>query len=94
VEDTVFLSFVDPLLVQRRLGDQAVGSTEVARLLRHRAIPAGMRVFLDEGSMRPVEPLCSWFRQVAYEDKSAKTLREYAYIIESGRRARFTPART
>jgi hypothetical protein len=77
----VFLSFVDPLRVQRYLGDRAVGPTEVARLLRHRAIPAGMPVFLDESSMRPVEPLCSWFRHLAYEDKSAKTLREYAYII-------------
>ena len=54
----MFLSFVDPLLVQRHLGDQAVGPAEVARLLRHRAIPAGMPVFLDESSMRPVEPLC------------------------------------
>jgi site-specific recombinase XerD len=77
----VFLSFVDPLLVRRHLGDQAVGRTEVARLLRHRAIPAGTPVFLDETSMRPVEPLCSWFRHLAYEDKSAKTLREYAYIV-------------
>jgi hypothetical protein len=90
----VFLSFVDPLLVQRHLGDQAVGSTEVARLLRHRAIPAGMPVFLDEGSMRPAEAVVLLVRHVAYEDKFAKTLREYAYIIESGRRARFTPART
>jgi hypothetical protein len=77
----VFLSFVDPLLVQRHLGDRAVGPAEVARLSRHRAIPAGMPVFLDESSMRPVEPLCSWFRHLAYEDKSAKTLREYAYIV-------------
>ncbi|WP_255433437.1 site-specific integrase [Amycolatopsis sp. WAC 01375] len=31
--------------------------------------------------MLPVEPLCSWFRHLAYENKSAKTLREYAYIV-------------
>jgi len=38
-------------------------------------------VFLDETSMRPVEPLCSWFRHLAYEDKDTKTLRDYAYIV-------------
>ena len=31
--------------------------------------------------MRPIEPLCSWFRHLAYDDKDAKTLREYAYIV-------------
>ena len=77
----MFLSFVDPVIVGRDLGDHAVGSAEVVRLLRHRAIPAGMPVFLGEDSMLPVEPLCSWFRHLAYEDKSVKTLREYAYIV-------------
>jgi hypothetical protein len=52
----VFLSFVDPLLVQRHLGDRAVGSTEVARLLRHRAIPAGMPVLLDESRTQNSSP--------------------------------------
>ncbi|MEV0712714.1 tyrosine-type recombinase/integrase [Nocardia aurea] len=49
--------------------------------LEFRAVPAGMPVFLDEDTMWPVEPLCSWFRHLAYEDKDAKTLREYAYIV-------------
>ncbi|WP_186275182.1 site-specific integrase [Mycobacterium kubicae] len=31
--------------------------------------------------MRPIEPLCSWFRHLVYEDKDSKTLREYAYIV-------------
>jgi Phage integrase, N-terminal SAM-like domain len=77
----VFLSFVDSALVRRDLGDQVVDSDRVAWLLTYRAIPDGMPVFLDEVSMRPVEPLCSWFRHLAYEDKSAKTLREYAYVV-------------
>ena len=50
-------------------------------LLEFRAIPAGTPVFLDEHTMRPIEPLCSWFRHLAYEDKDAKTMREYAYIV-------------
>ncbi|TCO55717.1 hypothetical protein EV192_107139 [Actinocrispum wychmicini] len=31
--------------------------------------------------MRPVEPLCSWFRHPVDDNKDAKTLREYAYIV-------------
>jgi hypothetical protein len=77
----VFLSFVSPALVNSHLGDQTVSAAEVNRMLAYRAIPAGTLVFLDEASMRPVEPLCSWFRQLVYEEKDAKTLREYAYVV-------------
>ncbi|MBF6221810.1 hypothetical protein IU479_27320 [Nocardia abscessus] len=77
----MFVSFVNPTLVLRHSGDQIVAPAEVNRLLTYRAIPAGTPVFLDETSMRPVEPLCSWFRHLAYEDKDTKTLREYAYIV-------------
>ena len=76
----MFLSFVDPALVSTHLGSQAVTAEEVVRLLQFRAIPAGTPVFLDEQTMRPVEPLCSWFRHLAYEDKDVKTLREYSYV--------------
>jgi hypothetical protein len=77
----VFLSFVDPALVRKHLGDQVVDPADVVRLLEFRAIPAGTPVFLDESTMRPVEPLCSWFRHLVYEEKDAKTLREYAYMV-------------
>ena len=76
----MFLSFVDPALVSTHLGSQAVTAEEVVRLLQFRAIPAGTPVFLDEQTMRPVQPLCSWFRHLAYEDKDVKTLREYSYV--------------
>ena len=76
----MFLSFVEPSLVRRHLDGQVVAAGEIIELLEFRAIPAGTPVFLDEHTMRPIEPLCSWFRQLAYEDKDAKTLREYAYI--------------
>jgi hypothetical protein len=69
----VFLSFVDPKLVQRYLGDQVVAPAEVNRLLAHRAVKAGTPVLLDEVSMRPVEPLCSWFRHLVYDGKDVKT---------------------
>jgi hypothetical protein len=74
----LFLAFVDPASVRKHLGAQVVDSV---RLLEYRAIPAGTPVFLDEGTMLPIEPLCSWFRHLAYDDKHAKTLREYAYIV-------------
>lgn len=77
----MFLSFVDSALVRRDLGGWVVDAGRVSWLLSYRAIPDGTPVFLDEVSMRPVEPLCSWFRHLAYDDKSAKTLREYAYIV-------------
>jgi hypothetical protein len=77
----LYLSFVDPGQVRSHLGSPVVGAADVAQLLELRAIPAGMPVLLDERTMRPVEPLCSWFRHLAYDDKDAKTLREYAYIV-------------
>ena len=38
-------------------------------------------MFVD-GQMRPVEPACSWFRQLAYLGRDPEdTLRHYAYIV-------------
>ena len=37
-------------------GSQTVAAGEVVRLLQFRAIPAGTPVFLDEQTMRPLEP--------------------------------------
>ena len=77
----MFLSLVDRSLVQRHLSDQVIDAAGVDRLLEYRAIPDGAPVFLDEAPMLPVEPSCSWFRHLAYEDKDEMTLREYAYIV-------------
>ncbi len=68
----MFLSFVDPALVPTHLDSQTVAAGEVVRLLQFRAIPVGTPVFLDEQTMRPVEPLCSWFRHLAYEDEDSE----------------------
>lgn len=77
----MFLSFVDPTLVRTHLGGQVLNPAEVVRLLEDRAIPTGTPVFLDEMTMLPIEPLCSWCGHLAYDDKDAKTLHEYAYIV-------------
>jgi hypothetical protein len=50
-------------------------------MLRQRAVPDGTPVFLNEDTMLPSEPLCSWFLHLAYDGKAAKTMREYAYIV-------------
>lgn len=76
----MFLSFVDRSLLAPHLGDQAVAAELVKELLVHRAVVDGTPVVLDETTMLPVEPLCSWFRHLA-DDKDVKTLREYAYIV-------------
>lgn len=77
----MFLSFVDASLLRDNLGEQKVSAAEVKRRLKHRVIKDGLPVFLDEQTMLPLEPLCSWFRHLGYEGKSAKTLQEYAYIV-------------
>ncbi|MFI6173883.1 methyltransferase domain-containing protein [Nocardia sp. NPDC051052] len=76
----MFLSFVDPMLVRGHLSGCSVGAEDVVQLLKFRAIPTGMPVFVDEVTMEPIAPLCSWFRHLAYANKDPKTLREYAYI--------------
>ncbi|MFF9048645.1 tyrosine-type recombinase/integrase [Streptomyces parvulus] len=48
-------------------------------LERHR-LPAGTPVLLDD-AMRPVEPLSSWFRRLAWRRTAAKTMRTYAYAV-------------
>ncbi|MFE3901274.1 hypothetical protein ACFXPY_13180 [Streptomyces sp. NPDC059153] len=54
---------------------------EAVRRLDFRALPDRLPVFVD-GQMRPVEPACSWFRQLAYLGRDPEdTLRHYAYIV-------------
>jgi hypothetical protein len=77
----LFLSFVDSSLVRRHFDALDMDSAAVMGLLETRAIPAGTPVFLDDVTMLPIEPLCSWCRHLAYDDKDAKTMREYAYIL-------------
>jgi hypothetical protein len=77
----LFLSFVDSALVRKHFDALAVDSAAIVGLLETRAIPAGTPVFLNDVTMLPIEPLCSWFRHLAYDDKDAKTMREYAYIV-------------
>ena len=62
-----------------------VQSLDVAAVAARKAADAyaqlGTPVLVDERTIRPVEPWCSWFRHLAYQDKAAKAMREYAYIV-------------
>ncbi|MFJ9167293.1 hypothetical protein ACIRN5_23315, partial [Lysinibacillus fusiformis] len=73
------LYFVKRSLVERYgegLPDAASGAVA---LLDHRVIPDGMPVVLG-ADMRPVEPLFSWFRYLAYLGREPDTMRSYAYV--------------
>ncbi|NRQ39373.1 hypothetical protein HII36_47255 [Nonomuraea sp. NN258] len=48
-------------------------------VLDHRTLPDGLPLIVDE-RMQPVEPLCSWFRSLAYARKQPETMQSYAYI--------------
>jgi site-specific recombinase XerC len=52
----------------------------VREALDRRALPEGLPVLLDT-AMRPVQPVCSWFRHLAYEQSEPETLRCYADIV-------------
>lgn len=56
-----------------------IDGTELAELFDRRLALNGMPILLDRG-MRPVEPVSSWFRHLALMDRSAKTMRKYAYV--------------
>ncbi|MFF3159824.1 site-specific integrase [Streptomyces sp. NPDC057910] len=56
------------------------GSAGAVSLLGRRVIPDGMPVVLGL-DMRPVEPLSSWFRYLAYLGRDPETMRSYAYVV-------------
>jgi len=75
---------VELFFVRRRLAGQwsvpgGPSGAAVRDILDHRALPEGLPVLLD-ARMRPVEPICSWFRHLAYALLEPETLRCYAYI--------------
>ncbi|GAA2459166.1 hypothetical protein GCM10010433_71670 [Streptomyces pulveraceus] len=72
------LFFVRRPLVER-YGDGLAGGTAVA-LLDRQVIPDGMPIVLGS-DMRPVEPLSSWFRHLAYLGRVPETMRSYAYVV-------------
>ncbi|HZU54229.1 MAG TPA: site-specific integrase, partial [Actinocrinis sp.] len=76
------LFYIDRRLAKRWPGESADGpsAAAVTAILEHRTLPDGMPVMLD-AAMRPIEPLCSWFRHMAYEGLRPETMQTYAQIV-------------
>lgn len=72
------LFFTDVQKVRKAGGVAGVSAAELSAALAKHALAAGTPVLLSE-SMWPVEPLCSWFVELALNRRSAKTMRAYAY---------------
>lgn len=71
--------FVTDVPKTRSVGSvPGICTTDLSDLLSHAAPVAGTPVLLSE-SMRPIEPLCSWFQELSLNRRSAKTMRAYAY---------------
>ncbi|GAA3777931.1 hypothetical protein GCM10022225_77190 [Plantactinospora mayteni] len=72
------LFFADVRTV-RKAGDvPGLSAPDASDVLARFAPVPGTPVLLSD-SMWPVEPLCSWFRELALNRRSPKTMRGYAY---------------
>ncbi|MFJ8624891.1 site-specific integrase [Kitasatospora sp. NPDC093550] len=76
----MYLFFAD----QRRalkVGDVAgLGHERVRELFDRRRVDSGTPILLDR-SMRPVEPVSSWFRTLAMERMDPKSMKAYAHTV-------------
>lgn len=72
---------VDTKLVERYLESAVLSGVDVARLLRERSISDGTPIYLDDETMMPIEPLCSWGRNMAYAELSRTTMQDYGRIM-------------
>ncbi|WP_099907148.1 site-specific integrase [Streptomyces sp. TLI_171] len=55
-----------------------LGPGQLSELFERRRVSDGMPVLLNH-TMRPVEPLCSWFRRLAMDRLAPKTMKAYAH---------------
>ncbi|MFF7356915.1 hypothetical protein ACFZA1_30350 [Streptomyces filipinensis] len=53
---------------------------QLTLLFERYRVPARTPVLLDD-AMRPVEPLCSWFRRLAMDRLDPKTMKGYAHTV-------------
>ncbi|CAM5501326.1 hypothetical protein SRIMM317S_04976 [Streptomyces rimosus subsp. rimosus] len=57
----MLLPFTDERKIWRAGEAAGLGHSQLSSLFERRRVPDGTPLLLDE-AMRPVEPLCSWFR--------------------------------
>ena len=72
------LFFTDVKKVRRSGVVAQLSAAELSGPLAQYGPVAGTPIVLSE-SMRPVEPLCGWLRELALKRRSTKTMRAYAY---------------
>ncbi|MCX5303038.1 MULTISPECIES: site-specific integrase [Streptomyces] len=72
---------VDTAVVRRYLDNPVLTGDQAARLLELRGISDGTPIYLDAETMMPVEPLCSWGRNMSYADLAGSTLKDYGRIM-------------
>ncbi|WP_101434547.1 tyrosine-type recombinase/integrase [Amycolatopsis echigonensis] len=75
------LYFVDTQAARRHLDVGVLAGRDVVALLDDRGVLDGTPVFLDEETMMPVEPLCSWARTLSNAELSPATMKDYGRII-------------
>ncbi len=72
------LFFVDQRRVWKVGAVAGRSYAELSELFERRRLPRGTPILLDD-TMRPVEPLTSWFRAMGLAGRDAKTMKAYAY---------------
>lgn len=72
---------VDTAVVRRYLDSPVLSGTEAARLLEQLGLADGIPIYLDDETMMPVEPLCSWGRSMSYADLAEGIMRDYGRIM-------------
>lgn len=77
----MLLFSVDSKVVKNHLESPELAGEEAAALLVHRSISDGTPIYLDDETMMPVEPLCSWGRNMSYADLARSTLKDYGRIM-------------
>ncbi|MEU9922102.1 hypothetical protein AB0H51_12545 [Streptomyces griseoluteus] len=75
------LFFLESKLALRYLESEVISGEEVVVLLDDRALADGMPIYLDDETMMPVEPHCSWGRSLSNDELGKGTMKEYGRIL-------------
>lgn len=75
------LFFVNSQSTKRHLESSLISGEEIAGLLDERAIAEGTPVYLDDETMMPIEPMCSWGRSLSDAELAEGTMKDYGRIL-------------
>jgi site-specific recombinase XerD len=77
----VQIFFLDSKLALRHLESEVLSGEDIVALLEDRALGDGMPIFLDDETMLPIEPHCSWGRSLSNDELGKGTMKEYGRIL-------------